>query len=107
MTNTRAQRTKKREKLKKRTHKRVNTTTTRTTAKQYRDDIPDTTAQNSTTQPASRINNIPGAKVYDLNMVAKHPPEPSTMAAKHPPDNQRDDGGKASAVRQTGFSTLN
>ena len=52
-----------------------------------------TTTQNPTTEPANRINNIPGAKVYDLTKMTKHPPEPSTMAAKHPPEanlNQRD-----------------
>ena len=59
-----------------------------------------TTAQNPMIEPASIINNIPGAKVYDLTKMTKHPPEPSTMAAKHPPEtnfNQRDDSGKASA----------
>jgi hypothetical protein len=43
-----------------------------------------TTAQNPTIEPASRINNIPGAKVYDLTKMIKHPPEPSTTAVKRP-----------------------
>ena len=102
MTNTREQRTKNRETLKKITH------TNAKTQRQHKQQQSNTeitkgtthnTSQNPTTEPASRNNNAQDAEIDDLTKVAKHPPDQPTTAAKHPLEanfNQCDGGGKAS-----------
>ena len=45
---------------------------------QRRQSTAHTSSHNPTTEPASRNKHRPGAKVYDLTKVAKHPPEQPT-----------------------------